>query len=187
MNPRDELTPDGPCGPFREDAYDFLDDDRPAGPDEPALLSAARRREIRRHIESCAPCAAHFRSAAALEAALPLWEAPRPAPGFLERVMDAARRDGVEAAPAPRRTVSPRPLLTMAAAAAVLVVAALSLSQFFSPGERPTGNSLATRTGGEPAYVSYSADVAAPAALTFVSGPDPAVVSRVLRTVSSQR
>jgi hypothetical protein len=71
------------------------------------------------------------------------------------------------------------------AAAAILVVAALALSQvFFSGGRGPV---FPGRSGGVEPALAYSADVAAPAALTFVSGPDPSIVSRVLRPTSSNR
>lgn len=179
MNRSDEMTPDGPCGRVREDVYDYIE--------ESGELSETRRRAIRRHVDACPPCAAHFRSAAALQAALPLWEAPRPAPDFAERVVRAARheRDAV-GAPDAGRVVRRRSALPFAwaAAAAVLVTAGLTIVRLFAPGG---GDGLSPRSGGEPVHFSYSADVAAPAALTFVSGPDPSVVSRVLRPVASQR
>jgi len=179
MEPKDPLTPDEPCGPVREDAFEYLDDAEP--------LPASRRLEIRRHLDACPLCESHFRSAAALQAALPLWEAPRASAGFVERVVEAAGRDASPRFAGPLRRLAARRLsvpLPIAAAAAVLLCAAIAASLFFSAGGRTSPSHGSS--GGIPT-LAYSADVAAPAVLTFVSGPDPSVVSRVLRPSSAKR
>jgi anti-sigma factor RsiW len=179
MEPRDPLSPDDSCGLILQDSFEYHDESDP--------LPDARRRVIRRHLDGCPSCAAHYRTAAALQAALPLWEAPRATPGFVDRVVAAAHRDrssreglvGWVRSLASRRIAVPLPL---AAAAALAVIAALLLSQRLS---RDPG--LRDRTPHDGPVLAYAAEVAAPAALTILSGPDPALVQRVLRSPASDR
>ncbi len=175
MESNDPMTPDDPCGAIRRDAFEYAAD--------PGELPESRRREIRRHAEACPSCDAHLRSAAALEAALPLWEAPRPGPDFCDRVTAAAEASSGGGPSVVRRLLARRVSLPLplAIAAGLLVMALLAL-EFAGPG-RPGGPGAGGR--GEADFVTYSADVAAPAALTLVSGPDPALVGRVLRAGSA--